>query len=107
MLDWRPFLTRWSKELLTTDLAQNLAPPLNKKSAHWLGFPPASANQIKALEKRLRLPLPPSYKSFLLTTNGWRRTTFAIGRIRPAAEVNRLSIEHENLVTAFAKDGSD
>ena len=39
---------------------------------HWLGYPPATAAQISAAEKRLGVTLPDEYKSLLLITNGFR-----------------------------------
>ena len=38
----------------------------------WLGFEGASEEEIVSLEARLGATLPPSYRSFLAETNGWR-----------------------------------
>ncbi len=43
----------------------------------------------------------------MLVTNGWRRTTFAIDRVRPAAEVGWFRVENEQWVDAYAECGSD
>jgi hypothetical protein len=37
----------------------------------WLGTAGATGEELAALEARLGLTLPPSYRSFLETTNGW------------------------------------
>ena len=102
---WRPFLRRWSTELMRTDLASRLDPP--PESPDWLGFDPATAADVEALEARLGVLLPPSYTSFLLTSNGWRRTTHSIGRVRPAAEVNWFRVENEQWAEVYGDSGSD
>ncbi|HEV3444278.1 MAG TPA: HEAT repeat domain-containing protein [Gemmataceae bacterium] len=105
MIDWKPILVQWSKELMTTDLARHVDPL--PESREWLGFDPATASEIEALETRLRVTLPPSYKSFLLTTNGWRTLTSFIYRLRPAGEVEYFRVENEHWVEAYAEAGSD
>ncbi|WEV28962.1 SMI1/KNR4 family protein [Streptomyces sp. 71268] len=72
--DWRPFLLRWSEEWadsLTDDDVRN-ADDLAARRARWLGLPPATEEQIVALEQRLGRRLPPSYREFLKVTDGWR-----------------------------------
>jgi HEAT repeat protein len=101
-MDWRPFLTGWSAELMTTDLARHACPP--PESRDWLGFESAADSDITDLEVRLGLILPPSYKSFLQITNGWRVTTPFIYRVRPAAEVNWFHIENENWVEGYTRN---
>jgi len=100
MIDWRPFLAHWSRELMQSELAGQLAPPPG--SPEWLGFEAATAEEVAELEHRLGLILPTSYKSFLFTSNGWRRTTPFISRIRPADEVDWFRVENEQWVEAYA-----
>ena len=38
----------------------------------WLGYPPASQEAIKQKEEQLGITLPPSYKEFLLCSNGFK-----------------------------------
>jgi hypothetical protein len=102
---WKPVLARWSNEMMQSSLAPQVTPP--PESPDWLGNPPATAREIALLEKRLGMALPPSYKSFLLTSNGWRRTTFAIGRLRPAKEVDWYRTENEQAVATWSDSGSD
>ncbi|WP_329457285.1 SMI1/KNR4 family protein [Streptomyces sp. NBC_01497] len=75
--DWRPFLERWSREW-----ADVRAPGLREdhrgledeepRRADRLGFPPASEERIGAAEERLGRRLPPSYRTFLKVSDGWR-----------------------------------
>src|SRR5207302_2707513 len=106
MIDWKPILVQWSKELLATDLARHVDPL--PESRDWLGFDPATASEIGSLEARLGMILPPSYKSFLLTTNGWRALTLFIYRLRSASEVEYFRVENEHWVeTTYGEAGSD
>jgi len=104
-IKWQPFMTRWSADLMASELAGRVSSP--PQSPDWLGFVPASRQDLKELEDRLGMALPPSYGSFLLVSNGWRRTTFAIDRIRPAAEVDWFRVENEQWVDAYSETGSD
>lgn len=104
MIQWHPFLTRWSRELMETELAKRVEPV--PESSDWLGFAAAGANDIVQLEQRLGVLLPPSYKAFLLTSNGWRRTTPFIGRIRPTQEVDWFHVENEGWVEVYSESGS-
>ncbi|MGY4976197.1 SMI1/KNR4 family protein [Streptomyces sp. 900105755] len=70
--DWRSFLTRWSHEWADAqhgDATERDEEPLRTRR---LGFPPASEERIRKLEQRLGHRLPPSYRSFLAVSDGWR-----------------------------------
>jgi hypothetical protein len=43
MIDWKPILVQWSKELMTTDLARHVDPL--PESRDWLGFDPVTASE--------------------------------------------------------------
>ena len=105
MIDWPELLRHWSAELMASDLADQVTPP--PTAADWLGYPPASDADVAALQARLGLVLPPSYVAFLKASSGWRRLTFAIDRLRPAAEVERFGLENENAVEIFADVDDD
>jgi HEAT repeat protein/cell wall assembly regulator SMI1 len=104
MIDWKHLLTDWSRQLMQTSLAADIEP--SPDSNNWLGFKPATKRKIQKLEQRLGVKLPPSYTDFLRTSNGWRRTTPFIGRIRPAEEVEWFRVENEQWVEEYAQDGS-
>lgn len=46
-----------------------------QKENNWLGFEPATEQQILDAEKRLNVELPADYKDFLLITNGFTAPT--------------------------------
>ncbi|WP_405985749.1 SMI1/KNR4 family protein [Streptomyces sp. NBC_00872] len=90
---WRDLLQRWSDEWLDPALHEQERPepfPPGVRAARWLGAPGATEGEISALEDRLGAELPPSYRQFLRTTNGWLNTTPEIHRLLPAREVGRL-----------------
>ncbi len=87
--EWSSFLKKWSEEWLKTEESFSSSVRKNK----WLGYKPATEKQIEILEKRLGYRLPPSFRTFLLTSNGWRRTSSFILRIRPISKIEWLEVE--------------
>ena len=81
--EWRAFLTEYSRETLASkdqevDRAQpgggvitvpRFSPEVLKSG--WLGSEPCSEADISAVEARLGRSLPPSFRNFYLTSNGW------------------------------------
>ncbi|HEY7089325.1 MAG TPA: HEAT repeat domain-containing protein [Tepidisphaeraceae bacterium] len=105
MFSWKPLLTQWSTDVLQSDLARRIDPPPQKKN--WLGFSRATKDEIAAVEQRLGLTLPPSYVSFLQTTNGFLRPTPFIGRLLPAGEVTWFKTENQPRIDAHSANDSD
>jgi hypothetical protein len=98
--DWQGFLKNWSQDYLTytQDLDRLDAEVLETE---WLGFPGASEVQIAAVESRLSIRLPPSYREFLKVSNGWRQTTPFIYRILAIEEVEWFAIRHAEWIASF------
>lgn len=81
IFEWGPLLKRWSEEWLEGLAAEEPEEfeELDEEivRGRWLGFGPADPAAMAALEERVRglgtaVPLPPSLRSFLETTDGWR-----------------------------------
>lgn len=75
--DWRSLLTRWSQEWAdarAAEVAQDEAAARDEESSQTrgLGFPGAPEERIRAMEERLGHRLPPSYRTFLAVSDGWR-----------------------------------
>lgn len=84
--EWEAFLRTWSAERDAARRAEDPAlPPLG-----WLGFDPAPPERIAALEARLGAALPPSYRSFLEVTDGWRWAGEFVELLASAAGVGPL-----------------
>jgi hypothetical protein len=94
--EWRPFLERFSEELLAADDIR-IAVPEEVRRARWMGHGPATEEAIAAAELRLGRSLPPSLRSFYAVSNGWRETGFFIWDILPVEEVGWLREKMPNL----------
>ncbi|MGW5178534.1 SMI1/KNR4 family protein [Streptomyces sp. NPDC004082] len=87
---WRELLGRWSEEWLDPVLhEQERSEPFpdEVRKARWLGAAGATRGEVAALEDRLGVALPRSYRQFLLVSNGWLNTTHGIDRLLPSQEV--------------------
>lgn len=54
----------------------------------WIGFPPATEQDIASREKVLGMTFPPSYKHFLLTSNGFRNISPFMYRLLSLEQVD-------------------
>jgi len=86
--EWKPFLDQWSRAVLESPDLEAFGLPPDVIASGWLGYPPATEDQIAAAESRLGVSFPPSYRSFLRVTNGWRHTGMMADRILPVEGVN-------------------
>lgn len=82
---WSELLRRWSLELCEDD-AFALTQDDEVIESGWTGSEPVAENELRDLERRIGRNLPPSYRSFLKTTNGYVGGG-SVRRIRPAREV--------------------
>ena len=87
-MDWGPWLTRWSQEWVGSAEPAELDPQVLRD--RWLGFAPASAEAVAEAEARLGRTLPPSYREFLLTTDGWRDAGCFVWRLRDTTTLGWL-----------------
>ncbi|KAK1178168.1 SMI1/KNR4 family protein [Streptomyces sp. NBS 14/10] len=89
---WRPFLQRWSEEWIDSHDPEKDA-ELDEAVVRdrWLGFAPASEEEIAAAEVRLGRTLPVSLREFLAVTNGWRDAGCFIYRLAGTAELKWLA----------------
>lgn len=84
--EWRAFLERWSAEWWAVSDAGERERVL-PEGGGWLGFAPAPEEAVLALEERVGQPLPPSYRSFLAVTDGWRQAGHFVYRLAGAREL--------------------
>ncbi len=54
----------------------------------WLGYPGADESAIAAAEQRLGLTVPPSYRSFLRTSDGFRHA--GLRNVFPVQQITRV-----------------
>ncbi|TWG00677.1 SMI1/KNR4 family protein SUKH-1 [Kitasatospora viridis] len=101
---WRGLLQRWSDEWLDPVLREQERPepfPADIRAARWLGTAGAGSDEIAELEERLGVRLPPSYRQFLRTSNGWLDTTGGIKRLLPTREVGWTGDIDPELVSSW------
>lgn len=91
--DWRALLDRCSQRNLA-DRAYAAGLEDAVVASGWLGFPGADPAELHALEARLGLRLPPSYRALLSLTNGFRRVSSNVGALLPAHQVNPFHSQH-------------
>jgi hypothetical protein len=58
----------------------------------WCGRPAAAESEIRAAENRLGVKFPPSYRSFLSISNGWRIFNSFVEQLLPVQEIDRYRI---------------
>ncbi|GLU47077.1 SMI1/KNR4 family protein [Nocardiopsis ansamitocini] len=88
---WRAYLAEYSADMLRAlDEGQLFGTTDDQRLASWLGYDGATEEQITDLEKRLGARLPPSYRSFLATSDGWATMGAFISNLRSAATVGWL-----------------
>jgi hypothetical protein len=98
---WRPFLERWSRELIDAGEEPELAAEI--RDSGWLGFRGATDEELAATEARLGASLPPSYRDFLRTSNGWRSTGTSIWRVWSADDVAWFRVRNRQWINAYAR----
>jgi hypothetical protein len=86
MGDWREFLERMQEAALQ---------------------PGAPAEEIAIAEQRLGMTLPPGYRSFLVTTNGFGPIGLFVRRLRPVGEIQWLRDEDPELIRIWAEATGD
>lgn len=93
---WSELLRRWSFELCE-DEAFALTQDDAVTESGWTGAEPVAEGELRDLEHRIGRTLPPSYRSFLMTTNGYVGGG-SVERIRPAREVKGFADDESEWV---------
>lgn len=96
--DWKPFLEMWSAAMVKPPYIEeyHLSPEIIR--SRWLGYPGATEAQIAAAEARLGRRLPPSFRSFLQVTNGWRFTGILIEKLWNTDEVDWFRVRNQDWI---------
>ncbi|MEU1347078.1 SMI1/KNR4 family protein [Streptomyces sp. NPDC005795] len=105
---WRDLLQRWSDEWLDPVLHEQERHepfPAEVRAARWLGGPGATPGELTGLEQRLGCALPPSYREFLRTSDGWLDTTTQVARLLPVREAGWVRDLDPGLVSAWGDGG--
>lgn len=102
---WSAFLHDWSLELCGDEAFARTLDDAVVESG-WTGAGPVSEGDLAELEERLGRTLPPSYRSFLLTSDGYVGGG-SVQRIRPAREVRPFTDEEAEWVRIWNDAAGD
>jgi cell wall assembly regulator SMI1 len=108
--EWKAWLTAWNRELLGQ--VDFVAEPRlvedgvtsEVRAAGWLGYPPATYDQITRLEARLGKTLPLSYRHFLEASNGFRQPGVMVWRMLPAEVVDWYRSRHQSTIETWKQN---
>ncbi|GAB3444123.1 hypothetical protein GCM10027570_13110 [Streptomonospora sediminis] len=88
---WRSYLAEYSTDMLRVAADNELREVTDEqRAAGWLGFEGATEEQLTAAEERLGAELPPSYRSFLAASNGWRDISAFMNELLSAENIEWL-----------------
>jgi hypothetical protein len=105
--DWESWLRDWNRLLLERFDPERpdafLDPDVTPEvvASGWLGFPGAGDAQLARLEARLGVALPPSYRAFLQTTNGFLQPGMIVPRLLAADEVDWYRTAHQDVIDTW------
>ena len=111
--DWSPFLREYNTELLTSEhiaeclRVDNRADLGAAVAAGWLGYSGAGEEELALAEERLDVALPPSYRTFLQTSNGWRWPGAFVPRLWSAEEVQWLRVTDPETIEAWSEGDTE
>ncbi len=101
-LDWNLYLRQWSRDLLERlEDSEFTSLPSEIIDARWLGYPGATDAEISTVEACLETTLPPSCRSLLKVSNGWRKIDDMIGKLFSIQEVNWLASKNQELMDGW------
>lgn len=103
---WTQLLQPWSNEILNSTLAQKPEPDITPEMirSRWLGYAGATEQQITDAELRLKTTFPPSYRTFLLTTNGWSVLTHFTGLLWDTEHIEWLRKSDPAFIRIWSQD---
>ena len=104
--EWLEWVTDWNRELIARfdpSKYDAFVDPAARQAvaSGWLGAPGATEQQLVALEKRLGVKLPPSYRSFLEASNGFYMPGLIVPRVLPLEEVVWYRDSNAEAIDAF------
>jgi SMI1-KNR4 cell-wall len=89
--EWREYLRSYSADYLRVATEEELARFDDvQRENRWLGYEPADEEAVRAAEERIGVRLPPSYRNFLLVSNGWRRIDPLLNELLKVDEIDWL-----------------
>ncbi|MCW2546624.1 MAG: Cell wall assembly/cell proliferation coordinating protein KNR4-like protein [Mycobacterium sp.] len=85
--EWRAYLQAFSEDVLTYDADDLVYATHQQRAARWLGTAGVREADVARREAELGVAFPPSYRNFLLTSDGWTHLGPFVYELREAGEV--------------------
>ncbi|HHP7246274.1 MAG TPA: SMI1/KNR4 family protein, partial [Elainellaceae cyanobacterium] len=107
--DWQDFMEHWNHKIFTaeTDVYDSPCDCFPEIVAQQqCGQYGATEEEILELETRLGMKLPPSYRTFLLYSNGWVLLN-ECNVLLSAHDVNWFAARNQNLIDAWVEAGTE
>ncbi|MBO0879098.1 MAG: SMI1/KNR4 family protein [Mycobacterium sp.] len=113
---WREYLRRYSAEVLASNELRDAVDEgradwltESRRAEQWLGFDPATEQEVAAAERRLGVRLPDTYRNFLLTSNGWNWIGLAGYPVdlRPVDQIGWFAELEGPLLEAWSGEGME
>jgi SMI1 / KNR4 family (SUKH-1) len=97
--DWNLFLRKLSQDFLERlEDSEFASLPSEIIDTKWLGYAGATDTEISAVEERLEITLPPSYRSFLAASNGWLNLDNLSGKLLSTQDINWLALRKQEVI---------
>jgi len=102
-LDWKPFLESYARIVLSDpDVRERIAAESPAAvTSQWLGFEGATEAEIAQIEEKIGARLPPSYRRFLATSNGWRFANYNVTDLLPVRRLGWFRDQYPDWITAW------
>jgi len=107
--EWDWWLKQWNQALierLDPDEYQYYEPTvIQAVHSNWLGNLGATQEQILSLEQRLKIHLPPSYRQFLIASNGFQQPGMLVPRLYRVEDVEWFRVRNQGTIDAWLNYG--
>ena len=114
--EWKKFLSSWNEILISKIEYEPLSMDeliasdmLNNKilSNRWLGYPGATENSIKAIEQKIGMVLPPSYRNFLLISDGFRQPGNLVPKLLSIKNIDWYRVNHQETIDIWNDESNE
>jgi hypothetical protein len=105
--NWKDWLAEYNQNLIghfdftesSTFVEPDITPELI--GSGWLGYRGAFETELTQLETRLGIQLPPSYRAFLATSNGFRQPGRIVPRLYSTEEIDWLKVKDPEAIDGW------
>lgn len=104
--DWQGLLKQMNDGILSKPIVDEFSLPSEVIESGWIGYDPATEEQIAVAEARLGVTLPPSYRAFLKTSNGWRVCNPWMEAVYPVENIDFTRNTDLDLIEIWAHSGT-